>query len=449
MKAQLLKWLIRLRSSFWFLPSVMAAAAGLLAVATVWLDDRVASRWIEAQPWAQGWLYGGGPDGASDVLSVIAGSMMTIAGVVFSMTLVALSLASSQLGPRLLRNFMRDRVNQWVLGTFIATFFYCLLVLRTIRHTEGDEFVPQLSVSIGVVFALASLWVFIYFIHHVSVMIQSSEVVGRVGRELNACIDRFGNAPRSPQPEAPAALPAGFQANSKRVGARGDGYLQIIDGDSLLRLACAHDLVLEVHPTPGDYLTRGDPLLHAWPGERVDAALAGRISRCFVVGNQRTSEQDLGFPLAQLVEMALRAMSPGINDPITAISCVDRIGSALTRLIQLDCPSRCLRDTHRRLRVWRADLSFPVVLDSALDPLREVARPNTALTLRLMAVLTLIARHSTRDEDRAALQRQAAIVCREARTALPAPEDAAAVEARLVDFGNALTEAGQRARSLD
>ena len=153
MKAQLLKWLIRLRSSFWFLPSVMAAAAGLLAVATVWLDNRVASRWIEAQSWAQGWLYGGGPDGASDVLSVIAGSMMTIAGVVFSMTLVALSLASSQLGPRLLRNFMRDRVNQWVLGTFIATFFYCLLVLRTIRHTEGDEFVPQLSVSIGVVFA--------------------------------------------------------------------------------------------------------------------------------------------------------------------------------------------------------------------------------------------------------------------------------------------------------
>ena len=139
--------------------------------------------------------------------------MMTIAGVVFSMTLVALSLASSQLGPRLLRNFMRDRVNQWVLGTFIATFFYCLLVLRTIRHTEGDEFVPQLSVSIGVVFALASLWVFIYFIHHVSVMIQSSEVVGRVGRELNACIDRFGNAPRSPQPLRPC--PPGFRRTRK------------------------------------------------------------------------------------------------------------------------------------------------------------------------------------------------------------------------------------------
>ena len=187
MKLLLRKHWDSLRSSFWFVPATMAACAVALALASVSLDEAVTYEWIKAQ----GWAYTGGAEGASLVLSTIAGSMITITGVVFSMTLVALSLASSQLGPRLLRNFMRDRMNQVVLGTFVATFVYCLVVLRTIRRADEVLFVPHISVTFGVLLALVGLGVLIYFIHHVSVSIQADEVVARVGKELMAEIDRL------------------------------------------------------------------------------------------------------------------------------------------------------------------------------------------------------------------------------------------------------------------
>ncbi|MBC7706367.1 MAG: DUF2254 domain-containing protein, partial [Rhodoferax sp.] len=173
MKTQPYKFWDRLRSSLWFVPATMAFLAVALAVAAVELDKAVADDWLLSL----GWSYSGGAEGASLVLGTVAGSMIAIAGAVFSMTLVALSLASSQLGPRLLRNFMRDTVNQVVLGTFVATFVYCLLVLRTIRRADEVAFVPHLSVTIGVLLAIVSVGVLIYFIHHISVSIQADQVV--------------------------------------------------------------------------------------------------------------------------------------------------------------------------------------------------------------------------------------------------------------------------------
>ena len=174
---------------------------GGLALAAVALDEAVSDRWLQSLSWA----YNGGAEGASPVLGTIAGSMITIAGVVFSMTLVALTLASSQLGPRLLRNFMRDTVNQAVIGTFVSTFVYCLLVLRTIRRADEVAFVPHLAVTLGVLLALVSLGVLIYFIHHVAVSIQADQVIARVGKELFESIERLyprriGDAPEGADP---------------------------------------------------------------------------------------------------------------------------------------------------------------------------------------------------------------------------------------------------------
>src|SRR5665811_2008020 len=184
---RILRFWESLRSGFWFLPSLMAAGAVGLAFGTVALDQAVPDKWLQNV----GWVYAGGAEGASAVLQTIAGSMITIAGVVFSLTLVALSLASSQFGPGLLRNFMRDTATQLVLGTFVATFLYCLLVLRTIRRATDATFVPHLSVTIGVLFAIASLWVLIFFIHHVAVSIQADQLVARLGKELLESIDRL------------------------------------------------------------------------------------------------------------------------------------------------------------------------------------------------------------------------------------------------------------------
>ena len=180
MKGRFFKLWNRIRSGFWFIPAVMAGVALALALASVSVDGPL-TEWLTLQ---LSWTFTGGAEGASAVLGIIAGSMITIAGVVFSMTLVALSLASSQLGPRLLRSFMRDSATQVVLGTFIATFLYCLLVLRTIRHAEEVAFVPHLSVTFGVLLAVASVGVLIYFIHHVSVSIQANEIAARIGKEL-------------------------------------------------------------------------------------------------------------------------------------------------------------------------------------------------------------------------------------------------------------------------
>ena len=272
MKAHLLKYWDRLRSSFWFVPAIMAAAAVALAFATVALDKAVTvDRWLQAQSWT----YTGGAEGASLVLGTIASSMITIAGVVFSMTLVALSLASSQLGPRLLRNFMRDTTNQLVLGTFVATFVYCLLVLRTIRRADEVAFVPHLSVTFGVLFALVSLGVLIYFIHHVSVSIQADEVVARVGAELVQGIDRLfpeqmGHAePRPAGAPSHAGLTAEFDREARPVGAAEDGYLQFIDTDALMTLATQEDVLFRLERRPGQYVVMGCALVMVGPGDRV------------------------------------------------------------------------------------------------------------------------------------------------------------------------------------
>ncbi|MFO7581311.1 DUF2254 domain-containing protein, partial [Guyparkeria sp.] len=180
MKVQLFKYWEALRTSFWFIPALMVFGAVVLSVAAIQADHLAMSKgWL-----AWDWVFTGGPDGASAVLSIIAGSMTTIAGVVFSMTLVVLSLASSQLGPRLLRSFMRDPPTQVVLGTFVATFLYCVLVVLTIRRGDEDAFVPQMSVTLGVLLAVISMGVLIYFIHHVAISIQANQVVARVGHEL-------------------------------------------------------------------------------------------------------------------------------------------------------------------------------------------------------------------------------------------------------------------------
>ncbi|MCG5502004.1 DUF2254 domain-containing protein, partial [Ectothiorhodospira lacustris] len=245
---QFVKYWKRVRSSFWFVPTVMATLAVLLAPLGAAVDKPVTA-WLALN---LGWTFKGGAEGASAVLGIIAGSMITIAGVVFSMTLVALSLTSSQLGSRLLRTFMRDTSTQVVLGTFIATFLYCLLVLRTIHRVEEVEFVPHLSVSLGVALAVASVGVLIYFIHHVSVSIQANEIAGRIGKELIESIDDLfpehigPEGPRIPVGPPDAGFIGAFEREAQPVVADGDGYLQLIDEDALTALAMEKDLVVRM-----------------------------------------------------------------------------------------------------------------------------------------------------------------------------------------------------------
>ena len=174
-----------IRTTYWAVPSVMALTALALSVGMIQLDRTLTPKLLGTLSW----VYTGGPEGARAVLSTIAGSMITVAGVTFSITIVALTLASQQFGPRLLRSFLRDLGNQIVLGTFVSTFVYCLLVLRTVRGNDDAQFVPHLAVTLGVVLAMLSLGVLIFFIHHVSTSIQASQIIASVAADLEASID--------------------------------------------------------------------------------------------------------------------------------------------------------------------------------------------------------------------------------------------------------------------
>lgn len=402
----------------------------VLAFATVALDTLVTD-WLTLK-W--GLNFTGGAEGASSLLGAIAGSMITIAGVVFSMTLVALSLASSQLGPRLLRNFMRDTTTQMVLGTFVATFLYCLLVLRTIRRAEEVAFVPHLSVTFGVLLAVVSVGVLIYFIHHVSVSIQANEIVARVGTELIEGIESLfpenigRGAPRIPTEPPDAGFLDTFDREARPIGSAGDGYLQFVDGDALIALAMQEDVVIRLERRPGHYVVATRPLALVWPGNKVTDQLIDRINSAFALGNQRTSGQDVEFAVNQLVEIAIRALSPGVNDPFTAMVCVDHLGSALCRLAELDMPSPYRHDTQEKIRVITPVFTFPDVTDAAFNQIRQYGRSSTAVTIRLLETIAEVAGSVHRPEDRAALLRHAKMIARGARDGLLEDEDRQVVE---------------------
>jgi uncharacterized membrane protein len=443
MRVQVFKTWNRIHSSFWFLPIIMAGGAMVLAFATVALDTPITD-WLTLN-W--GLTFTGGAEGASSLLGAIAGSMITIAGVVFSMTLVALSLASSQLGPRLLRTFMRDTKTQMVLGTFVATFLYCLLVLRTIRRADEILFVPHLSVSLGVLLAVVSVGVLIFFIHHVSFSIQANEIVARVGKELIEGIERLfpenigRGAPRIPTEPPDADFLDRFDREACPIVSAGDGYLQFVDGDALMALAMQEDVVIRVERRPGHYVVATRPLALVWPGNKVTDQLMDHVNSAFALGNQRTSGQDIEFAVNQLVEIAIRALSPGVNDPFTAMTCVDRLGSALCRLAQQDMPSPYRYDTQDQLRVITPVFTFPDVTDAAFNQIRQYGRSSTAVTIRLLETIAEVAGSVHRPEDRAALLRHARMIARGAGGGLPETEDRQEVEKRFQSVNRLLSEA--------
>lgn len=357
-----------LRGSFWFLPSLMAAGAVLLSFGAIQLDAA-----MEADTYGRfEFLYLFGPEGARAILSAVATSMITVAGLTFSITMLTLQLASSQFGPRLLRNFMRDRGNQVVLGTFISTFVYCLLVLRTVKGVEGSSFVPHLAVAIGVVMAVAGLAVLIYFIHHTATSIRIETLLASLAEETAATIDRLFPEKLGQEEPRQDIEPPDFSAGLM-IRPRYSGYVQSVDSDALLHLAREEDLVVSVSAPPGTFVTERDPLLcvvisKALAEEKVDALRA-----VLIVGTERTPYQDLDFSIRRIVEIAQRALSPGINDPTTALYCIDRLREALMRLAGRDMPSSWRHDERGRLRIIAVPVSFETLAVAAFAAVAHYA----------------------------------------------------------------------------
>jgi uncharacterized membrane protein len=400
----------RLRNSLWFIPGLWVIGAGLLAFAMTWLDS-VTQDLNRSLPL----VFGGGPDGARSVLSSIAGSTITVAGVTFSITIVALQLASSQFSPRVLRDFMRDRVSQSVLGSFIGAFFYALLVLRSIRSADetGPEFVPSLSVTTAIVLAILAVVMLIYFIHHISTRIQVSSIVAGIASATERAFegqrvdDGDGGARHHRSHTEP---PDGESGN---VAAGHSGYLQLVDRDGLLELARELDLVLRLEVAPGDWVQRGAPVISVWPAASGSEHLSRRLNGCLTYGPERSLDQDPAFGLRQLVDVAVKALSPGINDPTTARDCIRRVTQVLVAAGRAGQPVTHHADDEGRLRLVERGRGFAQLVSLGFDEIRHHGAriPEVAIALgdalRTLGALLPPALHSPL-ADQASLLREAA-----------------------------------------
>ena len=403
---------------FWLRPGLMTLAAILLAWLLISVEGRVAlPDGIDA------WVYSGGVSGARDVLGTIAAAMIGVAGTTFSITVAALTLASNQMGPRLLRNFTRDPGNQYALGALVATFAYALVTLRSVQEAAEAPFVPQLAVSVALLLAFACIGVLIWFLHHVAESISVDRVVSLVHGDLAAALaalPRGGEA--APGTDACAPEIRG-DAAALCVPARG-GYLRVLDDEALADWAAEQGAVLRLRLRPGDFAFPGSIAGKVWPAAVRQEAQAA-LEAAMTLGETRNAEQDLEFVVRQLVEIALRALSPGINDPFTAIAVLDRLGESLCELAGRRLPDgRSLR--HGRMCVVRPATTYAGLTDAMFHPVRQAGATQPAVAIRLLEVLAEVA-GVERDPARLAELRRHAALARDA--ACRSTEDASALRA--------------------
>ena len=398
MRTRLRKLWDTLRASYWFVPALMMLLASLLWGMTSTTDRMLSVRDGVPVPW----LYYDEVDSMRTLVLTIVGTTVGVIGVVYSITMIPLTIAASQFGPRLLRNFLRDRGTHVTLGTFSATIVFCLLVLLQLRDTTAR---PQVSVNVALFLGLCSFLMLVYFINHVAVTIQASNVVAEVSDDLLRAIDRElepagQTGAAGPMPEETLMEPA---APFRTVLATDSGYLQMRDNEDLLQLASEKDLVIRLLCEPGDFVVAGAPLAHLWPHTAGADDVDGRINRACILGVQRTLVQDVTFGINELVEVAIRALSPAINDPFTAMTCLDWLGEALCRLCGKAFPPACRLDQEGRLRLLLNPITFPRMADAAFNQIREYGRQSSAVTLRLMHTLEVVASCTRTAEQRRSL----------------------------------------------
>ena len=396
MKAHVRQWIYHVSGSYWFVPALMAIAAIVLSQIGVQVDRIIGQRWM-TDAW---WSGMNEPEGARSLLATVAGSMITVAGVTFSLTILAVSYATSHFGPRLLDNFMHDRGNQWTLGTFVGTFLYCLLVLRSIRSgslpIDGDiaseEFVPHLSILVAVAMTLASVGVLIFFIHHVPESIHISNVLERISRQLNVKIDQL-----YPESIGTGKCDPGVPDATRELTIANElsGYVQDIDESQLLSLAKSQDSWIRLVVQPGDYVLSGQAIaIIGFTGEhrgkepddstsKDDDECRKLLRASLAIGVTRTPTQDLRFLINQLVEIAIRALSPGVNDPFTAMQCIDHLADAAVTLSTRSLPSRFRGDEDGVVRVITTKPTWDAVVQCSFGQLIPYVKSDSNVRAHL------------------------------------------------------------------
>ena len=436
--ARLPSWrLEELRTTLWLVPTALVAAAVVLFIVTYELD-LAASHHHLVLP---GWIHTLSPSDARQVLSAVAAAVITVVGVVFSITILALSLASQQFGPRMMRNFVRDVGNQVTLGVWVATFVYSVLTLGAISGTSSRTFVPDISITVTEVLLMADVAVLIFFIHHIAKSIQLPEVVASIATDLFQAIDA----------EFPANQPALLRAakdehrgsairpleemielldrEGATVRAGESGYLQFVGYGQLVSIAEDAGAVIRLAHRPGHFVVAGRPLARVWPAKAA-SDVAGALDRSHVTGPHRTLIQDPVFAIDQLVEIAIRALSPAVNDTFTALTCIDWLSAGLCRISERTLTEGVYRDRLGQIRLIEFDPSYSRMVNRATDKIRQASTGMPAVVIRLMDSLSHVVEYTTGDDQRSTIVRQAEMILRSAEDHIAEPNDLAQVRER-------------------
>ena len=415
----------RLISSYWFVPLLVTLGGVLSAVVLLIVDSQV-----RLDPdGTLAMLRPSSAEGARALLSAVIGAMITAISVTFSVTIVALTVAAQHFGPRVLNSFVRQTSAQLVLGTFMATFAYSVLALGAISGTGPDAEVPELAVAGAVVLVVLSIGALIYYVHHVSTTLQIGELAAAIVEDLRDSVSRREHYTDQNHHAEPSTIPEA-PADAMPVHGLESGYVQRIDYDEIVECARARNAVVWIRREPGAFLVAGTPLALVHPPHACDDALISTLQRACIVGRDRTLWHDHEFAVKQLVEIALRALSPGVNEPFTAMTCIDRLTEGLACVATVPSPQVGHRDAARCVRVWVQAQPFSLLLRAAFDPIRIFAGTNPAIYARLLdslAELGLIARH---EGDRQLLREQADVVQRAAERGLTDSEDLTYVAGR-------------------
>ena len=420
-----------LRTNFWLVPTVEVLAAIALFCAS-WEIDRAVYNGTISLP---AWVENGSADTAREILLAVAAAIMTVIGINFSVTIVTLTLASTQFGPRMLRNFIRDRGTQLTLGTFVATAVYCVLVLLSIGPAERGVFVPHLSVSIVFMLVLVDLAVLIYFLHHIAIQIQLPFVIASIAHDLTHYIEvpkpSIAKSTEHQQRDADelAALIDTIESSGALIPTPKGGYLQALHYDKMVRIASAADAVVRLPYRPGHFLVEGRELAAVWPPEAADRVARG-LKHAQVAGPVRTLAQDPAFGIDQLVEIAIRALSPAVNDTFTALACVDWLGNVLCKLARVWAPAQVYRDRAGAVRVICDQVSYERLVQRSFNKIRQASRGMPALLMRLLDALKAVMEQTTDADQARVLMDQAAMIQRANLESVPEESDRADVERR-------------------
>ena len=401
-----------LATSLWFLPMIVVWAGAFAAIFALNADISFEGK----RPW---WLYSGSAEGAVTLLATLLGALITMATLALSITMVVLTLAANQLGPRLIRSFMADRRTQAALGFFLGTIVYLVLILRTLHGGLSDEQTPHIAISTGTLLTIACVIVLLFFVHHLARSIVSDNVVERVGAVLDRAVETLlpergeeAAVHRPPHLETGTAfsLPRSF-------------YVQAIDYDAIAELARRSDATVELAFRPGHYILAGLDHVRVTPPAALTDEMKRGVAACMGLGPERTANQDIEYSVRQLVEIALRALSPGINDPYTALAVIDRLSAVLVAVMDRGEPSGAWRDRDGTPRVFGPVSNFDGIVDAAFNQIRQTGAGNAAVLIRLAERLGQLKIGATTGRQRATLARHARVVADVARRSLPDKSD--------------------------